>query len=300
MSKEPEKPAASLDPLNEEAKRLVHEKADKMNRVEIRRGLPFLTCGARKKKSEGYCRQYAGMGTDHPGWGRCKFCGGRNTGPKTPEGKAVVSQNARKHGFYSKAISPEEREAYEEQLEIQDLGLQHEIYMQKAKILTYLTGWRRKWDRYYKLKLNEKYVKYKCTNPDCGAVHVRGELEGKLGYCPARNCGEKRLKEVERWVAQRTAIEAEEYADWQTKVYFSEGEKGGRSYYHAGSLEDRTLDRALNTLSRLIEKHARLTQDSGDDLLTAINKELQQASQGKVTVSWGGKAQSRSAEKPEV
>ncbi|TVX92211.1 hypothetical protein [Paenibacillus agilis] len=276
------------------AKRQLHKKADEKNRLESRRGKTVLCCGANKpiKKGGGFCKALAGTGTDHPGYGRCKYCGGMNTGPKTAAGKAAVSQNARKHGFYSKAISPEEREVYEEQLEEASLGLQHEIYMLKAKILVYLSRWRRRWDRFYKAKLAEEYVKYKCMNPDCGAVHVYGELEVKPGYCISAKCGEKHLEEVERWVAERTPVEAEEYADRQTKVYFTDGENG-RSYYHAGSLEDRTLDRALNTLGRLIEKHARLTQDSGDDLLTSINKELQAASQGKVSVSWGGKPQAR-------
>lgn len=295
MSDDKNTPTTALDPLDMNEKRKLHAKADDKNRLEMRRGKLILTCGANKpeRKGGGFCRSRAGAGTQHPGWGRCKYCGGLNTGPKTAEGKAKTSQNARKHGFYSRALSAAEREAYEEQLEDQSLGLQHEIYMLKAKILLYLSDWRKKWDSFYKRKLAEKYVKYKCTNPECGHVIVRGDLEAKPGYCPASKCAERKLVEVERWVAERTPEEAQDYADRMTKVYYSEGDKGGRSYYHAGTIEDRALDRALNTLGRLIEKHARLTQESGEDLLSQINAELRAASQGKVTVSWGGAAQQR-------
>jgi hypothetical protein len=33
-------------------------------------------CGAKKRQGEGTCRLRAGLGTDHVGWGRCKFHGG--------------------------------------------------------------------------------------------------------------------------------------------------------------------------------------------------------------------------------
>ncbi|NIK67921.1 hypothetical protein [Paenibacillus sp. BK720] len=293
-------PAQIPDPYDMEAKLKLHPKADEKNRIELRQGNPVLCCGGKKteKKGGGFCRSLAGMGTEHPGRGRCKFCGGKNTGPRTAEGKAISAQNGRKHGLYSRVLSVEEREIYEDQIEAETYNLQHEIYLLKAKLVTYLSGWQRKWDSYYKKKLAEEFIKYKCTNPDCGTIYVRGELEGKPGYCQALKCGERKLEEVERWVADRTHEEATLYADRQTKVYFSEGEGSSRSYYHAGTLEDRTLDRALNTLGRLIEKQARLSAGSGDDLMSAINKELQQASQGKVSISWGGKAQNR-AEKPE-
>jgi len=85
-----------------------------------------------------------------------------------------------------------------------------------------------------------------------------------------------------------------------SKVYYSETENGGRSYYHAATIEDKALDRALNTLRRMVEAHNRLTDpDKQDDLITAINTELRAASQGQVTLSWGGKAQRQGAETPE-
>jgi len=170
--------------------------------------------------------------------------------------------------------------------------------MLKAKIKVYLVNWRKRWDGYYRKKLNEKYVKYRCTNPDCGRVYVVGELDPAPGYCNGPKCGEKRLEVVERWTANRTQEEAEAYADRMTRVWYSEGE-GARAYYHAGSLEDRALDRALNTLGRLIEKHARLNPDNNDDLLGQINAELRAASKGKISISWSGEAQKRVENKPE-
>lgn len=292
--------ATAADPAYDmDKKRQLNPQADERNRVEVIRDREVLTCGARKKKGPGFCKSLAGAGTQHPGYGRCKYCGGSSTGPTTEAGKAAAADNSRKHGFYSEALSPAEQAAYEEELANESMGLQHEIYMLKAKIKLYLVNWRRKWDGFYKRKLAERYVKYRCTNPECGRAYVVGELDAKPGYCLGVKCDHNRnLVEVERWVADRTPEEAEAYADQQTRVWYSEGE-GARSYYHAGSLEDRTLDRALNTLGRLIEKHARLNPDNGDDLLGQINAELRAASRGKVSISWGGAAQQRLNEMPE-
>ena len=45
-------------------------------------------CNARKTDGSGYCQQPAGMGTDHLGYGRCKFHGG-----DSPSGdKAVLDE----------------------------------------------------------------------------------------------------------------------------------------------------------------------------------------------------------------
>ena len=86
----------------------------------------------------------------------------------------------------------------------------------------------------------------------------------------------------------------EEEAYKRMKVYYNESDSGARNYYHAGTIEDRPLDRALNTLARLVEKHNKLTsEDKGDDLLTNINAELKAASHGQVSISWGGKPQTR-------
>lgn len=213
----------SPDPYNMDAKRKIHSKADELNFIEERRGRLVLCCGARKKKGPGFCRSLAGSGTDHTGYGRCKYCGGANTGPKTAEGKAKVSQNARKHGFYSKVLRGQEQETYENLLEAKAVTLLDEIFMLKAKILTYLEKWQTKID------------------------------EG----------GEKAAMQ-----------------------YTTSGLEQERLYYTASTADDRVLQRALETLRRLVDSHAKLTGGSGDSLLDSINKELREASQGEVTVAW--------------
>lgn len=283
-----ETPATIPDPYNTEAKLLLHPKADEKNFIEIRGNKPILCCGADKSKKRGIpgakCRSYAGQGTDHPGYGRCKFCGGRNTGPKTKEGKAASRKNGTVHGLYASVLGEREAEIFD-QLQKDVLSLEYEINMMKAKILGYLERQKDKWEAFYNKKLQEEYVKYKCKNGDCGHIFVRGALDGKPGYCPKYGCHEKNIEVVERWHAERTQEEAERYADSRAKVYYSEGE-GKRSYYHAATIEDKALDRALNTLGRLVEKHARLKGDTSDDLLTSINAELKAASKGEVSVSW--------------
>lgn len=120
------------------AKLKFHPQADEKNMIGERRGKPALLCGARRKNTDARCRQYAGMGTAHTGWGRCKYCGGNNSGPKTDEGKAVVAQNPRKHGFYSPALYGAECETYEQLRATGVVTLEDEIFMWKAKLLTYL------------------------------------------------------------------------------------------------------------------------------------------------------------------
>jgi hypothetical protein len=224
----PNTPTAASDPYDMAAKRQLNEKADAKNRIEIIRGGPRLTCGARKtKRGPGiYCKAIAGMGTQHPGWGRCKHCGGASTGPKTAEGKAAVAKNSTIHGLYAAALEEDEAEIYQQLAEQKRLDLEHEIYFLKAKILKYLTHWKGK---------NKK---------------------------------------------RRDAASLEDGLMNET-------------WYVAGSMDDRPLLRALETLGRLVEKHARLAPDGGEDLLGQINSELRAASQGKVTVSWGGPAQQR-------
>jgi hypothetical protein len=275
-------------PNSLEDKQQLHEKADEKNVIATRWGRKVLLCGAENsKKPDGYCKALAGFGTNHPGWGRCKFCGGASTGPKTAAGKAAAAQNARKHGFYSPALSLDEKAVFEAQSDSEAVSLLNDIKVLRAKIITYLTKWRHKWDVLYQRKLAENYVKYHCTGAKCDGFLVRGDLEPKPGYCP--KCSEKCLEEVERWVANRTPDEAAAYADQQTRVWYSETEKGGRSYYHAGSIEDRAYMRAVAELGRLIEKYHRLNPDDGEDLLSQINAELRAASKAQIAISWSNR-----------
>lgn len=227
------KPTPSVpDPYDMQAKRQIHPQADEINFIEIRSSNPLLCCGARKKKGPGNCRSIAGAGTDHVGYGRCKFCGGASTGPTTAEGKAASAVNARKHGFYSKVLDPLERQTYETLLEAKTVSLMDEIFMLKAKILTYLDKWNR--------RQHEEYKTWR---------------------------GEKKRR--------------------GNKVTYKDGEEV--AYYHAGTADDRALQRALETLRRLVDSHAKLTQGTGDDLLSTINSELRAASQGQVTLAWGSR-----------
>lgn len=216
-----------FDPYDTAIKKRLHERADEKNFIGQRQGTAVLCCGAKAKKREGFCKAIAGAGTQHPGYGRCKYCGGSTTGPTTAAGKAKVSMNARKHGFYSKVLTAQERDTYEELLAEKKVGLEDEIFMQKAKILSYLQ---------------------------------RASAKSKAGY------------------------EA-------TKQWFTEGDTKG--YYHMGTIEDRALQRALETLRRLVDSHAKLTGQDTSSLLDQINQELRTASQQNTKGSWGSPAQSR-------
>ena len=222
------------NPYDMELKKLFNPKADSMNFIHVARKNPILVCGAKGRQSGKPCVNPAGFGTEHTGWGRCKYHGGGSTGPKTPEGKAKSAQNGRLHGLYANVLSPAEREIFESlnsgERKVADLEL--EIAILKAKILNYLAGWRTKYEE---------------------VLAAKGEAE----------------------------------AEKATKVYFNFGEYGARSYYHAGTIEDNALDRALNTLARMVEKHDRLNGGGGTDIIDKINQELRAASFGKVSVAWG-------------
>lgn len=242
------KPAATYAPLDIDKKTL-NEKADAMNIVALTStgNKPYLACGAKShsKRRGGLCHMTAGQGTIHVGYGRCKYHGGSNTGPKTAEGKARSAQNSKIHGLYASVLSPNELKYFNAFHEAKDTGLEYEIYTLKAKIMGYLDQWRTKW------------------------VNV-------------------------------AAKEGDDMADVRTKVLYkeSEGNAVSTAYYHAGTIEDKPLMRALETLGRLIEKQARLNPDTGDSILADINKELRAASHGVVSVSWGKeKAQSKEAKK---
>lgn len=224
---------------DKELKKQFHYLADDMNFINNTRKKPLLACGAVRKGK--VCKNPAGSGTDHVGYGRCKFHGGRNKGPITEEGKQAASKNSVTHGLYAAVLPQEEREYFNKLAEDKIAGLEFEINMMKAKIIGYLK------------RQNEKFEK----------------LKAEYG---------------------------EEAAYSRMRVYFNESDSGARNYYHAGTIEDRPLDRALNTLSRLVEKHSKLTnEEKDDDLLTKVNSELKAASHGQVSISWGGKPQTRAA-----
>ena len=117
-------------------KRQLHSQADEKNFISERNGKPILCCGAKKSKGR-FCKSIAGAGTNHKGYGRCKFCGGSNTGPKTAEGKAKAAQNARKHGLYAQRLTEKEQQTYEELLANKAFGLQDEISLAKTKLQSY-------------------------------------------------------------------------------------------------------------------------------------------------------------------
>ena len=225
------------NPHDPEAKKKLNPLADDINFIDDR---GVLVCGARKKRGQGFCRSHAGAGTDHRGYGRCKYCGGRSTGPKTEEGRQKAAVNARKHGLYSGALRGRESEVYENLTQEKTVNLEHEIYFLKAKIVAYLERKKEQWEK------------------------------------TARQ-------------------EGEAAADEKSKVWYATGEQGlgVKSYYHAGTIEDKPLIRALETLGRLVDKHAKLNPSNSDDLINQLNSELRAASHGKVSISWGGPAQER-------
>lgn len=233
MVKETKQAAPAVDPAYDmETKKTIHERADAKNFIEVRRGKAVLCCGGKKNANKGgaACRALAGMGTDHPGYSRCKFCGGCSTGPKTEAGKAATKNNATIHGLYRQVLNKEEQSVFDQVAASKTISLENEIYMLKAKILSYLEVWRDK---------NRK---------------------------------------------RRALVESENGDYTQYEVY------------HAGSIEDRPFLRSLDQLRRLVDSQAKLTQTNGEDIISQINSELRNASEGKVTVSWGGKPQTRQGE----
>lgn len=127
-----------FDPYSMAQKQGIHPKADEKNFVDERRGKLVLRCGGKKRRG-GLCKSIAGYGTSHTGYGRCKHCGGCSTGPKTPEGKALVGrENPRKHGLYAKHFNEREKEIYEGLVNKKDFTLTEEISFLKTKLTSYL------------------------------------------------------------------------------------------------------------------------------------------------------------------
>lgn len=63
----------------------------------------FNRCGATSKRHGGACVQPAMSN------GRCRFHGGKSTGPKTEEGRQKISQAHYKHGLYTNDAMAERR-----------------------------------------------------------------------------------------------------------------------------------------------------------------------------------------------
>jgi len=77
-------------------------------------------CGAKTRSGEA-CKKLAMKN------GRCKFHGGKSTGPKTIKGKLKAALSNYKHGFYSKAAKEERRQTAEWIKETrQSLGLNYQ------------------------------------------------------------------------------------------------------------------------------------------------------------------------------
>lgn len=228
----------NFDPYDMRLKRRFHEQADKKNVIALSRNNYNLCCGAMHKGKP--CKNPAGMGTDHKGYGRCKIHGGLATGPKTAEGRARQIEASTKHGLFSKVLLPEEESILEEiDKEKEFSALDMMIKVQTVKIISYLS------------------------------------------------------KHKDRFMKDRD-LEGEEIAYRKSRVICREGD-GMKTFYHAGTVEDNALDRAINTLRRLIgQKHLIEGRDDGpDDIMEALNRELKAASKGEVFISWGGNAQSK-------
>lgn len=126
------------DPYDMRLKVQFHPQADRLNVIMATMVNPSLRCGAMKGGKP--CKQSAGAGTSHPGYGRCRLHGGNNTGPKTPEGKARSTQNNIKHGLYCKTLLPEELEMLHEMEDAPDFSpLEYAINVQTVKIISYLS-----------------------------------------------------------------------------------------------------------------------------------------------------------------
>ncbi|MFV0518496.1 MAG: HGGxSTG domain-containing protein [Aminipila sp.] len=223
------------DPADPILKAAINKNADTKNLIDKERKNPTLICGAVRNGKP--CRQIAGAGTDHAGYGRCKYHGGLSTGPKTEQGKLVASQNARTHGLYSKSLLPDEVDIWEALKDEPIYDLQAEIQIWTVKIIEYLR------------RIADKYKK------DLQLLGVEGAY---------RN----------------------------TRIYSTT--KSGKTFYHAGTIEDPILDRALNTLRQMILTQNKITgkDDSSDNILDAINSELRAASQGAISLSWCNTSQS--------
>lgn len=104
-------------------------------------------CGA-KTKSGGKCQYQAGQGTDHLGTGKCRLHGGASKGP--PKG----SQNALKHGIYSKLFSEAEMDAAKEMKD----SVENELAIARLQLFRLLQEQQKAGDTPYLDKVEEKTI----------------------------------------------------------------------------------------------------------------------------------------------
>ena len=185
-----------FDPYDMRLKRQFSDQADKMNVIALSRKNYNLCCGAMHNGQP--CKNPAGMGTPHKGYGRCKIHGGLATGPKTAEGRARQIAASTKHGLFSKVLLPEEEsilESINQEEEFNALDMM--IKVQTVKIVSYLQKHK---DRFVKDRdLEGEEVAYRKSRVICREAWTkdsfiyRGELmahdmedrlEKELGYRP--------------------------------------------------------------------------------------------------------------------
>lgn len=195
-----------LDPYDMSMKKELHPLADEKNFIDTRMDTLVLRCGARKKKTEGFCKSIAGAGTDHPGYGRCKYCGGASTGPKTEEGRSAVGRkNARKHGLYAQYLTDEEQERFGEIRSKNDLTVAEELALLRTKL-----------ESYYKYVY---LLRKGAGRKGLQRMHLkRGDkVEYEMGSIEDPNV-QKTLEQIRRLIATSNAIGVYDEEDVVTKM----------------------------------------------------------------------------------
>jgi hypothetical protein len=193
----------TFDPHDMEQKRKLHPKADEKNFIDQRGKSKTLVlrCGAKKAKGkEGLCRSIAGMGTNHSGYGRCKYCGGASTGPKTKEGLEKATQNSRKHGLYARHLTEEEEQLYGEIRKKNDLSLADELALLRTKLLSY-------YKHVYLLRRGAGRNGLKRTHLKRG-----DRIEYEMGSIEDPNV-QKTLEQIRRLIATSNSIDALQQED---------------------------------------------------------------------------------------
>ena len=85
-------------------------------------------CNALSKRTRQRCKAPAVKGKT-----KCRFHGGRSTGPKTAEGKAAIARAHTVHGRETRAIRAERSSKLAELRELEELGLKMGLFAEGAK-----------------------------------------------------------------------------------------------------------------------------------------------------------------------